>query len=65
MTHIPLENQQRNPNFIVLGGMSGVSGKRAMSYGLIGSNLLLQKEETTKMYQEAQTRLGFERLLKE
>jgi len=27
VTHIPLENKQRNPNFIVVGGLSGVEGK--------------------------------------
>lgn len=62
VTYIPLENQQPNPNFIVLGGMSGVGAKGAMSYGLIGANLLLQKSEESPMYQQVSKRLGFERL---
>ena len=62
VTNIPLENQQPNPNFIVLGGMSGVGAKGAMSYGLIGSNLLLQKTDDSPMYQQVCERLGFQRL---
>ncbi len=65
ITNIPLENKKRNPNFIVLGGLSGVGGKGAMSYGLIASNLLLNRSESDTMYQVVQKRLGFERLLKD
>jgi len=50
VTYIPLENKQRNPNFIVVDGLSGVGGKGAMAYGRIAANLLLNKTEEEKMY---------------
>ena len=60
-----MENKKKNPNFIVLGGLSGVGGKGAIAYGLIASNLLLDRKESTPMYQVVQERLGFERLLED
>lgn len=65
VTPIIQNENQPNPNFLVLGGMSGVGGKGAMSYGLIGANILLEKTETDKMYNKVKTALGFERLVKD
>jgi len=53
------------PYITNLGGLSGVGGKGAMAYGLIASNLLLDRKESTPMYQVVQERLGFERLLED
>ena len=63
VTYIPMQNKQPNLNFVVLGGLSGVGAKGAMTYGLIAANLLLDKKESSSMYQEVSNRLGFERLL--
>lgn len=63
VTNILDEGNQPNPNFIVLGGMSGVGAKGTMTYGLIGSNLLLQQEEDSEMYQRTKAALGVDRLL--
>ncbi len=63
VTNIPDEHGKKNPDFVVLGGMSGVGGKGAMTYGLIGANLLLGKDESGPAYQEVKKALGFERLL--
>jgi len=64
VTHIPLPNSLiSNPNFVVLGGMSGVGAKGALTYGLLGANLLLGKDDEEAGYQEIKTALGYERLL--
>ncbi|WP_234567540.1 NAD(P)/FAD-dependent oxidoreductase [Rhodohalobacter sp. 614A] len=51
VTNIVADDSQPDPNLVVLGGMSGVGAKGAMTYGLIAANLLLQKEEDSLMYQ--------------
>ncbi len=65
VTPLPLANQQPNPNLLMLGGMSGVGAKGAMTYGRIAAGYLLNKEETGERYQEVKAALGFERLLKD
>ena len=66
VTNIPTAGtQEKNPNLVVLGGMSGVGAKGAMTYGLIGANLLLNKEDNSADYQIVKQALGFERLLKD
>lgn len=64
VTNILDEEKRPDPNFIVLGGMSGVGAKGTMTYGLIGANLLLQKDKDSEMYQLTKTDLGVERLFK-
>lgn len=63
VTNILDEENQPDPDFIVLGGMSGVGAKGTMTYGLIGANLLLKKEEESEIYQLAKCALGVDRLL--
>lgn len=63
VTNILDEKHHPDPNFIVLGGMSGVGAKGTMTYGLIGANLVLQQEEDSEMYLLTQNALGVERLL--
>ena len=66
VTHIPISNSKiSNPNLVVLGGMSGVGAKGALTYGLLGANLLLEKTDKEAGYQEVKAALGFERLLKD
>ena len=64
VTSIVDKENRPDPNFIVLGGMSGVGAKGAMTYGLIGANLLLQQEEASEMYQLTKAALEADRLLK-
>lgn len=63
VTNAILEGDQKDPNLIVLGGMSGVGAKGAMTYGLIGANLLLDKTENGEMYNTVVDELGFQRLM--
>jgi glycine/D-amino acid oxidase-like deaminating enzyme len=59
-----LDKENRpDPGVIVLGGMSGVGAKGAMTYGLIGANLLTGKDEDSDMYRLTKNALGIERLL--
>jgi len=60
----PILNKDDTPNerCLVLGGMSGVGAKGAMTYGLITANLLNKKTSSDTLYNIVQQRLGFERL---
>lgn len=70
-TEVPLvsnliaSNGTSDPNFVVLGGMSGVGAKGAMTYGLIAADLFSQREEPDSMYWVVRKALGFERLLED
>ncbi len=64
LSNLAIDSQQ-DPNAILIGGMSGVGAKGALTYGLIGANLLLGKEDTSFMYQKTKDALGFERFLKD
>jgi len=63
VTRILDGDNQPDPDFIVLGGMSGVGAKGAMTYGLIGANLLTGVEEDSEIYRLTKHALGIERLL--
>lgn len=63
VTPLPKNNLEPDMNFIVLGGMSGVGGKGAMTYGLIGANLITNESEADTQYIEIKKALGFNRLL--
>jgi glycine/D-amino acid oxidase-like deaminating enzyme len=63
VTNILDDEYQPDPNFIVLGGMSGVGAKGTMTYGLIGANLLHEQGEKSVMYQKTKKALGVNRLL--
>lgn len=63
VTPLYKNNFQPDMNFIVLGGMSGVGGKGAMTYGLIGANLITNESESNSQYIETEHALGFKRLL--
>lgn len=65
VTALPNKNLKPDLNFIVLGGMSGVGAKGAMTYGLIGANLMTNKTESEEGYREVVNALGFSRLLTE
>lgn len=49
-------------NFIVIAGLSGVGAKGAMTYGLIGANLLTNSKLEDNFYKTAVAKLGYERL---
>ena len=61
----PITGLGQNPNHkvIVVGGMSGVGAKGAMTYGLITANLLSQRTSTDSMYQVVEKAVGFARLV--
>lgn len=57
------EDMEAINNFIVMGGMSGVGAKGAMTYGLIAANLLTGEDEPDTSYQNAVSALGLNRLI--
>jgi hypothetical protein len=54
-----------DPNFVLAGGMSGIGAKGSLTYGLIAANLLLNKKETSALYNKTIKALGSDRLLKD
>ena len=62
VTPIINKDQSPNENFIVLGGLSGVGAKGAMTYGLLAANTLNKKTRNDSMYLHVTQELGFERL---
>ena len=65
VTNILDDNNKLDSNFVMLGGMSGVGAKGSLTYGLIAANLILNKDDSTMIYQKTKEALGFERLLKD
>lgn len=65
VTSIIMDQNKPDPNFVVLGGMSGVGAKGALTYGLIAADILLNKKDTTELFTKTKLALGFERLLKD
>lgn len=63
----PLVNEDNSPNYdaILLGGMSGVGAKGAMTYGLMAADLMNQRSSSDSMYLVTAKVLGFERLLED
>ncbi len=60
----PILNEGNSPNerFIVLGGMSGVGAKGAMTYGLIAADILNNRSNNDSLYNLVKMELGFDRL---
>jgi glycine/D-amino acid oxidase-like deaminating enzyme len=52
-------------SFVLVGGMSGIGAKGSLTYGLIAANLLLDKDDSSTIYQKAKAALGSERLMKD
>lgn len=65
VTNIITKDMDVDSNFVLLGGMSGVGAKGSLAYGLIASNLLLNKTDTSAMYQKTLQALGTDRLLRD
>ena len=68
VTPIIGSDEKPNYNAIVLGGMSGVGAKGAMTYGLMAANYFENAMETNQpdsMYMVVQKALGYDRLLEE
>ncbi len=65
VTHIVNENNEIDKNIVLVGGMSGIGAKGSLAYGLIASNLLLNKDDPSIMYQKTKAALGVERLEKD
>lgn len=63
VTALPNETLGPDFNLIVLGGMSGVGAKGAMTYGIIGANLMTNESEPEEQYLEVVSALGFDRLI--
>ena len=65
VANIISEDGEVDPDFVLVGGMSGVGAKGSLAYGLIASNLLLQKTDSSVMYQKALEAMGTGRLSRE
>ena len=52
-----------DPNFVVLGAMSGVGAKGALAYGLLACNWLLDRHDTSEQYLLVKDAMGYKRLL--
>ncbi len=65
VTHIPDESGGQIDGLVMLAGMSGVGAEGAMAYGLIASNLLMEREADETELRELVPWLGFERLKKD
>lgn len=63
VTPIMSEDDSPNDRFVVLGGMSGVGAKGAMTYGLIAANILNEKNVNDSVYNTVKKELGFGRLV--
>ena len=61
VTPIAQADGSANDRFVVLGGMSGVGAKGAMTYGLIAADILNQKSNNDSLYQVVKQKLGFAR----
>ena len=63
VTHIVDQNSKIDKSSVLVGGMSGVGAKGSLTYGLIATNLLLEKDDTSIMYRKTKNALGADRLL--
>ena len=65
VTNIVGPANEIDPNFVLVGGMSGVGAKGSLTYGRIAANLLLGIEESDSIYQKTVQALGVDRLKKD
>jgi glycine/D-amino acid oxidase-like deaminating enzyme len=65
VTHAPGVDGRPDPNLVVVGGMSGVGAKGSLGYGVIATDLLLDRTETDPVYLAAREAFGFERMRKD
>lgn len=65
VANIISEDGEIDPDFVLVGGMSGIGAKGSLTYGLIASNLLLQQTGSSAMYQKTVQALGTGRLSRE
>tara|TARA_B100000989_G_scaffold287257_1_gene256717 strand:+ start:3476 stop:4762 length:1287 start_codon:yes stop_codon:yes gene_type:complete len=60
-----LNDSKIDQSFVLAGGMSGIGAKGSLTYGLIAANLLLNKKDTSPMYNRTLKELGSDRLSKD
>ena len=60
-----LNDSEIDSNFVLAGGMSGIGAKGSLTYGLIAANLLLNKKDTSAIYNKTRVALGSNRLSKD
>ena len=65
ITPIITKEEKANTDVIVLGGLSGVGAKGAMSYGMIAANMMDGETKSDSLYQVIEREMGFERLKKD
>jgi len=63
VTNIFKEDNEMDPNFVLIGGMSGAGAKASLGYGFIATNLIMNKEDHSAIYQKTKLALGQQRLL--
>lgn len=57
---LPNRDNTPDPNFVLMGGMSGVGAKGSLTYGRMAANLLLGLNESHFMYKKTLQKLSFE-----
>ncbi len=65
VTNTITNNMEVDSTFVLVGGMSGVGAKGSLAYGFIASNLLLNKTDSSAMYQKTLHDLSTGRLLRD
>lgn len=65
VTHAINNGYEVDFSFVIVGGMSGIGAKGSLTYGLIASNLLLNRDDPTAIYQKTNAALRTERLAKD
>ena len=63
VTYLTDDHNKIDSNLVLIGGMSGTGAKGALAYGVLATDLLLMKNDTTLMYQKTKLALGSERLI--
>jgi len=62
VTNIYNEDNEIDPDFVLIGGMSGAGAKASLGYGFMAANLILNKEVHSSIYQKTKLALGQQRL---
>lgn len=65
VTHVIDKKAIVDKNIVAITGMSGTGAKGCLAYGLLAADLLLDINNSSKIYQKAKKALGTERLMQE
>lgn len=65
VSYLTDDNNTIDSNLVLIGGMSGTGAKGSLTYGLLATDLLLKKNDTTLMYQKTKRALGSKRMIED